>query len=140
MTIKKHTNLDMKALQFFPILLDSLTLFKMFCVRLSEQTNFLSWLDPISAKLQIFLHLLQPQSSSPIFNKIMRQLSWVKVPNLLIFCKHYFACLFYFKISIQDFNFNYWYFFNRTNFVEPNKLFFWKFKSSLEVQRPKEKF
>ena len=71
----------------------------------------------------------------------MKQVKGVKLPNLKVFCKQYFAYLIQVKNSHQKaFTITYYQFFDRTNFFEPNEHFFQKFELSLEVQGAKIKF
>ena len=71
----------------------------------------------------------------------IRQVSSVKLPNLMVLCKQYFAYLVQVKNLFQKaFTFFYWQFFDRINFVETNENFFQKLQLSLEVQRAGRKF
>ena len=89
----------------------------------------------------VVLHFVYYQSISPIFKENIKHVSFVKIPNLMVSCKQYFACSVWIKNWLwKAFTITYWYFFDRTNFFKPNEHFFQKFQSSLEVWRSKRKF
>ena len=74
------------------------------------------------------------------FNKNIKQVRCVKVPNLMLLCNHYFAYLFQVKIlTLKSFQLCLLVVFHRSNIWELNEHVFQKFESSLEVQRIKKK-
>ena len=106
-------------------LLDLFTLFKLSCAGSSEQTNV--WSSP-------------NQFFDKFFNFkafLVKQLSYIKVPNLIVSCKLCFTYLILIKILVQKaVNFAYWQFFDRSNFFEPKR----KLETLLEVQKARETF
>ena len=68
-----------------------------------------------------------------VFLTVIKKVCSVKIVNLTILCKQYFAC------SVQI-SVTYWWFFDRTNIFKSNERSFQKKESLLEIQRAKRKF
>ena len=91
MYVKTHAKVDIKLFFSCPVLLDFSILFQIFCPGFSEQTIVLTR----SSLLQtlIFWQFVYYQSISPVFKENIKQVSCVKIPNLMVLCKQYFPYL-----------------------------------------------
>ena len=103
--------------------------------------KFLVVTPPTLLQWLIFWHFVYYQSISPRLKENIIQVSRVKISNLTVSWKQFFG----YSVEMENrllkaFTVTYWQFFDNTNFFEPNKDFFWKSKSSLEVWRGKRKF
>ena len=84
---------------FYPVLLDFLTLFQVFCPRLYEGASVWCCLCLICYKA-LFWYFSKLQSFSSISIKKIKQLSWARVLNLISFrAKNSFCFNFYAVIS-----------------------------------------
>lgn len=97
-TVKKYIKAFLYMF-FYPVGLDFLTLFQVFCPRLYEGTSVWSCLCLICYKA-LFWYFSKLQSFSSISIKKIKQLSWARVLNLISFrAKNSFCFNFYAVIS-----------------------------------------
>ena len=112
--INKHAKKDTKLFFSCPVLMVFSILFQIFCPGLSDPAKFWSQISPVFFRTAIFL-----KAFFLIFNKNIKQVSKVKVLNLMVLCKRYFAYLIQVKNSIlKSFQIAHCQFFDRTNFFQ----------------------
>ena len=88
--VKKHAKAYVTLFFSSPILLDFSALVKCFIWDCLSKQNLIITRPSL---LQTFWHFVYHQSISPILTENIRQVSWVKLLNLVVLCKQYFAYL-----------------------------------------------